>query len=101
MTDVVIQNDPASNEGNGEEACEGHDYNEEECSSIGCCHWNDGQCWSSVGQDQCTKDGFRSGCSVPIVSVNHKVGAKVLGQYFNFDRKWVKGLGNGQTLRFV
>jgi len=40
---------------NGEEACEGHDFSQEECENVGCCHWNsgDGRCWSDVGQDAC------------------------------------------------
>lgn len=39
---------------NGEEACEGHGYTEEQCLQVGndCCHWNV-ICWSSIGQDTC------------------------------------------------
>ena len=40
-------------ERNGEEVCEGHGFSFAECWAIPCCHWNDGECWSSVGQDQC------------------------------------------------
>ena len=41
---------------NGEQACENHEYNETECSSIGCCQWEqkDNQCWSAVGQLSCS-----------------------------------------------
>merc|ERR1711936_634721 len=55
MTDVthVIPNDPGSNVVNGEEACEGHGFTKEVCKSTGCCEWNDGQCWSAVGQNPC------------------------------------------------
>mmetsp|Transcript_10125 Transcript_10125/g.14737 ORF Transcript_10125/g.14737 Transcript_10125/m.14737 type:complete len:463 (-) Transcript_10125:59-1447(-) len=40
----------------GEQACEGHGYNEDECANIGkssCCQWDDGQCWSAIFQDEC------------------------------------------------
>ena len=40
-------------ERNGEEVCEGHGFSFAECWAIPCCHWDDGECWSSVGQDQC------------------------------------------------
>merc|ERR1712048_65003 len=38
---------------NGEQVCEGHGFREEQCLNISCCEWNDGQCWSAVGQDSC------------------------------------------------
>lgn len=38
---------------NGEEACEDHKYGIKECERIGCCHYEDGQCWSSVGKNKC------------------------------------------------
>jgi len=38
---------------NGEEACENHGYSKNECNNIGCCNFDDGECWSSVGQDLC------------------------------------------------
>jgi len=43
---------------NGEEACEGHGFDETQCLAIPCCQWNadepDGQgCWSAVGQATC------------------------------------------------
>ena len=54
---------------NGEEACEGHDYSESQCSAVGCCQWDDGevrmfcldalssQCWSAVGDGPCSTGG--------------------------------------------
>ena len=48
--------DDKDNNLNGEEACEGHGYNINECQSIGCCHWGEGQCWSSVGTSSCNND---------------------------------------------
>lgn len=43
---------------NGEEACEGHGFDETQCLAIPCCQWDaeepDGEgCWSAVGQDIC------------------------------------------------
>jgi len=52
----VIENCPVSCNvcgKNGEEVCEGKALNEAQCNSISCCGWNDGQCWSSVGQNLC------------------------------------------------
>ena len=37
----------------GEQACEGHGYEPDVCASIGCCQYDDGQCWSAVGTDPC------------------------------------------------
>eukprot|EP00421_Protoceratium_reticulatum_P050037 CAMPEP_0168455648 /NCGR_PEP_ID=MMETSP0228-20121227/50862_1 /TAXON_ID=133427 /ORGANISM="Protoceratium reticulatum, Strain CCCM 535 (=CCMP 1889)" /LENGTH=84 /DNA_ID=CAMNT_0008470507 /DNA_START=91 /DNA_END=342 /DNA_ORIENTATION=+ len=41
--------------GSGEDVCQGYCLSQDTCQNIGCCHWNlqDGQCWSSVGQNQC------------------------------------------------
>jgi len=33
--------------------CETSGFNQGTCESVGCCHWNNGQCWSSVGQNNC------------------------------------------------
>lgn len=41
---------------NGEEACEGHGFSSDECSQVGCCEWDNGQCWSSVGTRVCKGD---------------------------------------------
>merc|ERR1712048_1136771 len=38
---------------NGEQGCEGHGFQEEQCLNISCCQWDVGQCWSAVGQDSC------------------------------------------------
>jgi len=52
--------DDGDNDGkmNGEEACEGHGYNENQCESVGdgtCCHYDssDNVCWSSIGKETC------------------------------------------------
>lgn len=37
----------------GEEACEGHDYNEGQCNNVGCCLFNGTACRSSVGASKC------------------------------------------------
>jgi hypothetical protein len=37
----------------GEQACEGHGYNATQCANVGCCSFNEGQCWSNVGQSPC------------------------------------------------
>ena len=38
----------------GEDVCEGHGYNRDDCDRIGCCHWDgglmdsdEGECWSA------------------------------------------------------
>merc|ERR1712216_489831 len=51
---------------NGEEACEGHGFDETQCLAIPCCQWDaeepDGEgCWSAVGQDICSGSGSGSG----------------------------------------
>jgi len=33
--------------------CETSGFNQGTCESVGCCHWNNGGCWSSVGQNNC------------------------------------------------
>ena len=52
-------------ERNGEEVCEGHGFSFAECWAIPCCHWNDGECWSSVGQDQC--QGKKTTYKIPYI----------------------------------
>jgi hypothetical protein len=48
---------------NGEKACEnGHEgtaFTETQCGEVGCCHFNDGQCWSAVGDGECS--GYQHG----------------------------------------
>ena len=64
--DALLENCPEScatyatpvNTLNGEEACEGHGYDEAQCLSVGCCHWNptsdpSSRCWSDVGRNEC------------------------------------------------
>jgi len=38
---------------NGETACEGQGLNQDQCQAVGCCYWEDGQCWSAVGNEPC------------------------------------------------
>jgi hypothetical protein len=44
---------------NGEEQCEGHGYSSEQCSAVGCCHWDGAGCWSAVGDGPCTDASMR------------------------------------------
>lgn len=37
----------------GEDVCEGHRYNWQQCASFGCCTFDGGACWSSVGGKPC------------------------------------------------
>lgn len=46
---------------NGEEACENKGFGIEKCAEVGCCHWDDGQCWSSVGKNSCHKNNLLEG----------------------------------------
>merc|ERR1719188_566510 len=39
--------------GSGEDVCEGKCFSQAQCSSLGCCHFNNGRCWSDVGQGRC------------------------------------------------
>ena len=47
--------DEGSNDGvpNGEDACEGKGLKESQCLAVGCCMWDDGECWSAVGKGEC------------------------------------------------
>ena len=49
-----------ANDLSGEDACEGHGYTEEQCAYVGCCHFEGGYYWSSVGDGPCAGAG---GCS--------------------------------------
>ena len=42
---------------NGEEVCEDHGFDKTQCESIACCHWDDGDCWSAVGNKKCDMNG--------------------------------------------
>lgn len=55
FTQVLTQANEARN---GEEVCEGHGFNANECEEIDCCHWNSnlGKCFSSVGRNTCPSD---------------------------------------------
>ncbi|XP_066919851.1 uncharacterized protein [Clytia hemisphaerica] len=46
----------------------------------------------------CSHENTVKRCSIPIVSVDHKSGKT--GQYFNFDRKYIKELSNNGNLTF-
>jgi hypothetical protein len=37
----------------GEAVCEEHGYDEDACAAIGCCQFDDGECWSAVGRSPC------------------------------------------------
>lgn len=42
---------------NGEEFCEESGFSESECTGhSGCCEWDDGSCWSTVGDSACSTD---------------------------------------------
>ena len=49
---------------NGEEACEGHGYDQEQCDGVGCCNWDDGGCVSAVGDGPCESGGGGGGQSI-------------------------------------
>ena len=40
---------PDAGSNGGEALCENQGFGESECSAIGCCVYDDGQCWSAVG----------------------------------------------------
>jgi hypothetical protein len=44
---------PDAGSNGGEAACENQGFGESECSAIGCCQYDDGQCWSAVGNGPC------------------------------------------------
>ena len=37
----------------GETVCENKNYSQSECDAIGCCQFDDGECWSAVGPNTC------------------------------------------------
>ena len=37
----------------GEAVCEDRGFTETECEDMGCCQWEDGDCWSAVGDSSC------------------------------------------------
>jgi len=38
---------------NAEKACENNGFNKNECLAVGCCEWDDGDCWSRAGTSDC------------------------------------------------
>jgi len=38
----------------GEKACENMGFDQSACAAVGCCQFDDGQCWSAVGDDLCS-----------------------------------------------
>jgi len=46
---------------NGEVACERQGFNPAQCKAVGCCEWDDGQCWSAVGNRPCGSTGSGGG----------------------------------------
>ena len=59
---------------NGEEVCENKGYNPTQCAAIGCCEFDDGECYSAVGAGSCSGGGAAmssmaitmDGLSVPV-----------------------------------
>ena len=45
---------------NGEEICENKGFDPSECAAVGCCHYDDGQCWSAVGTGPCSRRVLQS-----------------------------------------
>merc|ERR1712181_111833 len=58
---VCPDSDPCqgSAAGNGECMCEEQGYGENECLQIGCCQFDNGECWSAVGSGQCSGTGAK------------------------------------------
>ena len=48
---------------NGEEVCENKGFGPSECAAVGCCQYDDGQCWSAVGRGPCSVGGDGGGSS--------------------------------------
>ena len=40
---------------NGEAVCEGKNFNRGQCRRVGCCYWEEGECWSAVGRNKCDR----------------------------------------------
>jgi len=57
---------PTQGDLNGEEACEEQGFTLSECRAVGdgsCCEFDDGECWSKIGQNKCPGTGTPSSCS--------------------------------------
>ena len=48
--------------GNGEQVCENHGFTEVECLTSSCCIWDDNQCWSDIGTNQCVPNNSGTKC---------------------------------------
>jgi len=42
---------------NGEDACENQGFTQAQCSAVGCCQWDVGECYSAVGTSTCGGGG--------------------------------------------
>merc|ERR1711865_344777 len=74
--DKIVKKLTRKDEGsNGEEACENKGLEPSECTAVGCCKYDDGQCWSAVETAPCSsgsgggggggaRKGEGSGCKV-------------------------------------
>lgn len=51
----------ATSSQSGEEACENQNLDSTQCAAVGCCEYEDGQCWSSVGSAACDGSGGDGG----------------------------------------
>ncbi len=89
---------------NGEEACENKGYNSNTCLAVGdgsCCNFEDGECWSDIGQNICPGTGNAPTPSAPTPSAPSPTSsgscndsplrfrAKINGSFKNRDCKWV------------
>eukprot|EP00941_MAST-03F_sp_MAST-3F-sp1_P006235 g6235.t1 len=69
----------------GEEACEGKNYSQNECESIGCCSYDSNGCHSSVGNNTCNKTVDASSITLPTLGK---------GPY---KPEWINGAGKFET----
>jgi len=59
---MKMDNDAGDNAGDntegtdGESLCENHGYDKPTCGTIGCCQFDEGQCWSAVGAGICMEN---------------------------------------------
>lgn len=68
----------------GEEICEGHNYNQQKCISIGCCKYDDNECFSSVGKNECQKSS----------SSDKNIKVPTYTKTSPFTVTWVNGVGD-------
>ena len=55
--DWLIVDPPPAALQNGEETCENKGFDPSACTAVGCCVYDDGQCWSAVGTAPCISSG--------------------------------------------